>query len=91
MSPACPVFGFRVEIHAPDAIRDDLERELVAIAHARGLIVDRVYDGHLRVFILRSEAGQANDLDRHAVLEWAATRAEARASVGLLEDVGTLA
>jgi len=92
MSPACPVFGFRVEVATGDANRDDLERDLVALAHARGLIVDRAYDGRTRVFVIRSEAGQATDLDRQAVLEWAQKQAgRAEATVGQLEDVGTLA
>lgn len=92
MSPACPVFGFRVEIETRGAQLDNLERQLVALAHARGLIIDRVYDGPARVFVVRSEAGQATDLDRQAVLDWAREhRDEVVANVGLLEDVGTLA
>lgn len=92
MSPACPVFGFRVELATRGAALDDLERELVAIAHERGLIIDRVHDGRSRTFTIRSEAGQATDLDRQAVLDWARNHADvAQTTVGLLEDVGTLA
>ena len=92
MSPACPVFGFRIEIATRRGNIDDLERELVALAHARGLIIDRVNDSRTRVFLIRSEAGQATDLDRQAVLEWAREHADAvETTVGLLEDVGTLA
>ena len=92
MSPACPVFGFRVEIATRGVNVDDLERDLVALAHVRGLIIDRVHDGRPRAFIIRSEAGQATDLDRQAVLEWASKLGQDTATtVGLLEDVGTLA
>ena len=88
MSPACPVFGFRVEIDTRGAQLDNLERQLVALAHARGLIVDRVYDGPARAFVVRSEAGQATDLDRQAAREH---RDEGVSNVVLLEDFGTLA
>jgi hypothetical protein len=92
MSPACPVFGFRVEITTHSKPLDDLERELVALADARGLIINRAHDGRSRTLVVRSEAGQATDLDRQAVLEWARKHTDAvETTVGLLEDVGTLA
>ena len=94
MSPACPVFGFRVEIDTRGAQLDNLERQLVALAHARGLIVDRVYDGPARR--RRNEIGEDesiafDDLSR-IDRDWAREhRDEVVANVGLLEDVGTLA
>jgi uncharacterized protein YggL (DUF469 family) len=96
MSPACPVFGFRVDLRALDGsatTRDRLERLLAAtVIDPRGLILDRVSDGPTRSLLIRSEAGQATNEDRVAVLEWARTRrAEATIDVGDVQDVGTLA
>jgi uncharacterized protein YggL (DUF469 family) len=92
VSAPCPVLGFAVEakLHlgferaAADVLRAKLIKEVL---EPRGLILTSFNGVTHWSLVVQSEAGQATDGDRKAVLAWAQRRTEiARVEVGQIVD-----
>jgi len=79
LSAPCPLFGFRVTFRS----HSDLTESLAALLEARGLIAE----SDRASLIVSSEAGQATESDRQAVLEWAREHPAATIEVGPLGDL----
>jgi uncharacterized protein YggL (DUF469 family) len=81
MSAACPVFGFVVEFRIQPGLDDAAEMALwdsfIGDAiEARGLMCGGGATGRQWSRVVRSEAGQATDADREAVISWSRARPE---------------
>ena len=93
MSAACPQLGFSVELDmvhsASDATVTRLRRSFEELIEARGLVRKTERGGRTWTFVVRSEASQATDADRTAVMAWADARGEIIAArVGPIVDLG---
>ena len=92
MTAPCPIFGFVVELQLRrDLDGADGDRVGKAFTHelleGRGLVCGPAYHGARWSFVVQSEAGQATEMDREAILAWARGRAEiGKAEVGPLID-----
>ena len=87
MSAACPAFGFSARLtfaaDIPSNEKDDCLRAFHAMLDARGL----TYRGVENLVIIQSEASQATEADRIAVIDWCGTRrAISAVHVGPLVD-----
>jgi len=87
---ACPILGFAVQLElAPGANADALWRAFIALLEGRGLQYgDSGESPPTLSWLVSSEAGQATELDREAVVDWLKARAEiADFGVGPLVDL----
>jgi len=75
VSAPCPIFGFAVSFQAaaqlPDEQRLSLWDDFLRMIEGRGLSCDQGAAGAMSSHVVQSEAGQATDADREAVLAWA--------------------
>lgn len=74
MTAPCPNLGFVVSFQVAqlsDEQRVSLWADFLRTIDGRGLCCDRGTAGAMSSHVVRSEAGQATDADRDAVLEWA--------------------
>ena len=74
VSAPCPILGFVVSFQVaqvPDEQRLALWEDFTRLIERRGLCCDRGTTGAMSSHAVRSEAGQATDADREAVLDWA--------------------
>ena len=85
---SCPVFGFTVQMDlAPGVDAARLWGAFVALLESRGLAYEGGGDQQVELTV-SSEAGQATELDREAVLAFLAARAELeRYGAGPLVDL----
>jgi uncharacterized protein YggL (DUF469 family) len=85
MSPACPVFGFLIQLQPRRGIEpSEFTRQLSEFLATKALVVT----GEIPTLLVSGESMQATDTDREAVREWLANRSEiAHADVGPLSDV----
>lgn len=88
MSAPCPDFGFRVSVRVPGhAVRQLLEAMDAWLA-ARGLLASLSRHGGTLTWMVSSEAGQATEADRAAVVEWAREHGVlAESDIGPLGDL----
>lgn len=97
MSAPCPVFGFTVEFEMATTLTSDRLRVIRAafleeVIEPPGLKYAERSGGQRWSFVVRSEASQATDADRHAVEAWAQARREVTAmTVGPLLDLASAA
>jgi uncharacterized protein YggL (DUF469 family) len=86
---ACPVFGFTMQMElAPGADADALWASFAALLESRGLRTDEDGGAQCIECVISSEAGQATDLDREAIVAWLHARGEvADFGVGPLVDL----
>jgi uncharacterized protein YggL (DUF469 family) len=95
VSAPCPVLGFAVQakLHLgfESAVGDVLRAQLIKeVLEPRGLIFSSVNAVAHWSLVVQSEAGQATDGDRKAVLAWARRRTEiAGVEVGQIVDWGS--
>lgn len=89
MSPACPVFGFLLQIRPRAGVNtDELARQLSEFLATKALIAT----GEMPTLLVAGESMQATETDRQAVREWLECRSDlAHAEVGPLSDVGSAA
>ncbi len=88
MSAPCPLFGFRVRLRVPEVLAGEISEAMDALLAARGLLASASRRGTVLTWTVSSEAGQATEDDRDAVLEWARQRRElAEIDVGPLGDL----
>lgn len=88
MSAPCPLFGFRVRLRVPEMLAGDLLSAMDSVLASRGLVAESSKRGTLITCDVSSEAGQATEDDRGAVLAWANERREiAETEIGPLGDL----
>jgi uncharacterized protein YggL (DUF469 family) len=75
VSAPCPILGFAVSFQAaaqlPDEQRLSLWADFLGMIEGRGLRCDEGAAGAMSSHVVQSEAGQATNADREAVLDWA--------------------
>lgn len=88
MSAPCPAFGFVAQFEVEPEQSDALWRDFVALLRDRGLEADGRRRERQWAYRIHGESTQASDLDRRAVEDWAASRAEIRShTIGELHEV----
>ena len=89
MSPACPVFGFVIQLRLRSGIDEqNFVNPFAKFLATRALAID----GELPALLVLGEGMQATDADREAVRSWLAKRPEvAQFEVGPLSHVGSAA
>ena len=89
MSPACPVFGFVIQLRLCSGIdEENFANSFAKFLATRALAID----GVLPVLLVSGDGMQATDADRDAVRSWLAKQPEvAQFEVGPLSDVGSAA
>jgi uncharacterized protein YggL (DUF469 family) len=94
MTLPCPIYGFvvAVRLHAPEdsAVDQRVRRSFSELLDRRGLVADDRRHVDSWVCAVRSEASQATDADRDAIIAWAAAQPEiAVLEAGPLADLGS--
>jgi len=92
VSAPCPVFGFTVDFRVEEGLDDAAESALwasfIGAIDERGLMCGGGYTDTEWSHVVHSEAGQATDADRDAIVAWSKTRPEIIAiTVGPLRDI----
>lgn len=89
MSPACPVFGFIIQLQPRAGVDvDEFTRQLTQFLATKALVAS----GEMPTLIISGESMQATEADRDAVRVWLeSTSNTAHAEIGPLSDVGSTA